>query len=230
MSLKRANNGTERLLAGLKKLLSGFGVRQRASCDMAEVRMIVGLGNPGAEYAGTRHNVGFDVVDSLARQLGIEAGKKKFGALFGQGELDGIGLMLVKPQRYMNRSGQVMATAAGFYKLGLENIVVVTDDLALEPGRIRFRTKGSSGSHNGLKDIIAKLGTEDFARLRVGIGQSVTEASEDYVLTKPSAEDRELIGQAVEKAAQAVICWIKEGADEAMNRFNMQKTNEGQES
>lgn len=230
MSLKRANNGSESLLAGLKKLLSGFGVRQRVSCDMAEVRMIVGLGNPGAEYADTRHNVGFDVVDSLARQLGIEAGKKKFGALFGQGELDGIGLMLIKPQRYMNRSGQVVATAAGFYKLGPEDIVVVTDDLALEPGRIRFRTKGSSGGHNGLKDIIAKLGTEGFARIRVGIGQSVTEAAEDYVLTKPSAEDRELIGQAVEKAAQAVICWIKEGPGEAMNRFNMQKTNEGQES
>ena len=230
MSLKRANNVSESLLAGLKKLLSGFKAGQRVSFDMAEVRMIVGLGNPGAEYTGTRHNVGFDVVDSLARQLGIETGKKKFGALFGQGELDGIVLMLLKPQQYMNRSGQVVATATGFYKLGPGNIVVATDDLALEPGRIRFRTKGSSGGHNGLKDIIARLGTEDFARIRVGIGQSVREAAEDYVLAKPSAEDRELIGQAVEKAAQAVICWIKEGASEVMNRFNMQKTDEGQES
>ena len=230
MRAKRANSVLGSLLARLKRLLSGFNSGQRVFCDMAEVRMIVGLGNPGAGYAGTRHNVGFDVVDSLARRLGIESWKKKFGGLFGQGELDGIGLVLIKPQRYMNRSGQVVATATGFYKQGLENIVVVTDDLALEPGRMRLRTKGSSGGHNGLKDIIARLGTEDFARLRVGIGQSDREASEDYVLTRPSAEDRELIGQAVEKGVQALICWIKEGADEAMNRFNVQKTNEGQES
>lgn len=230
MAAKRTNNGLKSFFSGLKKLLSGFNSGQRVFSDMAEVRMIVGLGNPGTEYCGTRHNAGFEVVDSLAGKLGIEGWKKKFGALFAQGEFDGIGLMLIKPQSYMNRSGQAVATAAGFYKLGLENIVVVTDDLALEPGRIRFRVKGSSGGHNGLKDIIAKLGSEDFARLRIGIGQNDREAAESYVLKKPTAEDRELIGQAVDKAAQAVMCWIEEGAGETMNRFNMQQTNEGQES
>jgi PTH1 family peptidyl-tRNA hydrolase len=207
---------------GIKKLLSVLKAGQRASCDMAEVRMIVGLGNPGTEYAGTRHNVGFDVIDSLAAQLGIEVKKKKFGAMFGQGEFDGIGLMLLKPQEYMNRSGQAVATAAGFYKLERENIVVVTDDMALEPGRIRFRKKGSSGGHNGLKDIISRLGTDEFARLRIGIGQSGREAAESYVLRRPSAEDRELIDDAAKRASQAIACWIKEGADAAMNKFNME--------
>ncbi len=226
MRAKRANNVSVSFFAGLKKLLFGFNSGQRVFSDMAEVRMIVGLGNPGAEYVGTRHNAGFEVVDSLARKLCIEGWKKKFGALFAQGEVDGIGLMLIKPQGYMNRSGQAAATATGFYKLGLEKIVVVTDDLALEPGRIRFRVKGSSGGHNGLKDIIGKLGSEEFARLRVGIGQNDREAAESYVLKKPSAEERELICLAVEKAVQALLCWIKDGADEAMNRFNMQQTNE----
>jgi PTH1 family peptidyl-tRNA hydrolase len=195
--------------------------RAEASGDMAEIKMIVGLGNPGKEYAGTRHNAGFDVVDSLARQLGIDVKKKKFGGLFGQSILDDKAVMLLKPQRYMNCSGAVVATARGFYKLALEDIIVVTDDMALEPGRIRIRPKGSSGGHNGLEDIIARLGSDEFTRLRIGIGESAEEMATDYVLARPGDEEKELKEKAVEKAVQAVICWVKEGVDTAMNKFNV---------
>ncbi len=190
---------------------------------MSEMKMIVGLGNCGAEYDGTRHNTGFDVVDILAGRLGIEVRKKKFGGLFGKCEFEEVKLMLLKPQQYMNRSGQVVATAAGFYRLRLEDIMVITDDMALEPGRIRIRTKGSSGGHNGLADIIEKLGSDEFARLRVGIGDSGDEAGEDYVLSRASAQERELIDKGIEESVEAVICWVQEGAEAAMNRFNAQQ-------
>ena len=183
--------------------------------------MIVGLGNPGTGYAGTRHNAGFEVVDGLAGQLQVDVKKKKFGALLGECSFDGIKLILLKPQQYMNRSGQVVATAAGFYRLSLGNIIVITDDMALEPGRIRIREKGSSGGHNGLGDIIGKLGTDEIARLRIGIGDSGSEIAEKYVLNKPAKEDRELMDKAVEKAREAIICWIREDADTAMNKFNV---------
>ena len=183
--------------------------------------MVVGLGNPGAEYVGTRHNAGFDVVDSLARQLGVDIKKRKFGGLFCRCGLDDKMLILLKPQQYMNRSGQVVATARGFYRLPVEDVIVVTDDMALEPGRIRIRAKGSSGGHNGLQDIIARLGSSEFARVRVGIDQSAEQDAADYVLSRPGAEDRRLIDEAVQRAAEAVICWVKEGIDVAMNKFNV---------
>ena len=183
--------------------------------------MIVGLGNPGVEYAGTRHNAGFDVVNALTKSLGAEVKKKKFGALFGEFVFGGIKLLFVKPQRYMNRSGQVVAAAVGFYKLPLENIIVITDDMSLEAGRMRIRKKGSSGGHNGLEDIINKLGHDEFARLRVGIGQSGQERWEDYVLSRPDVEERELIEKSIEASVKALICWIKEGVEAAMNKFNV---------
>ncbi len=184
--------------------------------------MVVGLGNPGTKYVGTRHNAGFDVVDGLARQLGVEVKKKKFGGLFCQCSLDERTLILLKPQQYMNRSGHVVATVCGFYRLGLENVIVVTDDMALEPGRIRVRAKGSSGGHNGLQDIIASLGSNEFARVRVGIGQSAEQDAADYVLGRPAEQERQLIAEAVERSQQAVICWVREGAEAAMNKFNVQ--------
>jgi PTH1 family peptidyl-tRNA hydrolase len=183
--------------------------------------MVVGLGNPGTKYVGTRHNAGFDVVDILARQLGVKVNKKKFGGLFCRCRFNDKALILLEPQQYMNRSGHVVATAAGFYKLRLEDIIVVTDDTALEPGRIRIRAKGSSGGHNGLQDIIDRLGSNEFARVRVGVGQSKYLSAADYVLGRPSEEDKCLIAEAVEKARDAVICWAGEGADTAMNKFNV---------
>ena len=184
--------------------------------------MVVGLGNPGAKYVGTRHNAGFDVVDGLARQLGVNVKKRKFGGFFCRCDLDAKALILLKPQQYMNRSGHVVATAVGFYKLSLEDVIVVTDDMALEPGRIRIRANGSSGGHNGLGDIITRLGSNEFARVRVGIGQSAEQDAADYVLGRPGDQERHLIAEAVERAQQAVICWVRDGAEAAMNKFNVQ--------
>jgi len=129
------------------------------------VKMVVGLGNPGEEYVDTRHNVGFRVIDSLAETLIIDVRKKKFGACLGSGEFADKKLILLKPMRFMNCSGEVVTTAAGFYKLVLSNLLVVTDDMALPPGRVRMRMKGSAGGHNGLADVIEKLGTENISRL-----------------------------------------------------------------
>ena len=137
---------------------------------MGQMKMVVGLGNPGEEYADTRHNIGFKVIDSLAKALAIDVRKRKFGARVGLGEFGDKKLILLKPWQFMNRSGEAVAKAVGFYKLPLSELLVVTDDMALEPGRIRIRAKGSAGGHKGLADIIEKLGTNQFGRLRVGIG------------------------------------------------------------
>ena len=187
------------------------------------MRMVVGLGNPGSKYARTRHNAGFWVVDSLAESLGIEVKKRKFGSRLGQGELKDEKLILLKPQTYMNCSGQAVATAVGFYKLPLEDLLVAVDDMALEPGRIRLRAKGSAGSHNGLADIIEKLGTENVARLRIGIGNDERIDGYDYVLSKPGKEQWALLKKAVESAREAVLCWAEQGIETAMNKFNETK-------
>ncbi len=188
---------------------------------MVGTKMVVGLGNPGRQYVGTRHNTGFRVIDALAETLGIEVRKRKFGARFGSGELADKKLILLKPWQFMNRSGQAVATALGFYKLGANDLLVATDDMALEPGRIRIRAKGSAGGHNGLADIIEKLGTNQFARLRVGIGQSQDEWTVDYVLDRPTESEKPLLDAAIATARDAVLCWIESGIDEAMNEFNM---------
>ena len=187
---------------------------------MAEIKMVVGLGNPGEEYVDTRHNAGFRVIDLLAEALKIDVRKKKFGARFGQGEFADKKLILLKPWRFMNRSGEVVVTAVGFYKLELDDLLVVTDDMALEPGRIRVRAKGSAGGHNGLADVVEKLGTESIGRLRVGVGQSDEESAEDYVLDKPTEEEKPLLDEAIEKAREAVFCWVEYGIEAAMNKFN----------
>jgi len=193
--------------------------------------MVVGLGNPGDEYVDTRHNTGFKVVDSLAETLSIPIGigirKRKFGARFGLGEFSDKKLILLKPWQFMNRSGQAVATAVGFYKLAMSDLLVVTDDLSLEPGRIRIRAKGSAGGHNGLADIVEKLGANaagapcgEFGRLRIGIGDNGRMDSAVYVLKKPRLEERPVLDEAIERARDAVLCWIEYGIDKAMNEFN----------
>ena len=137
---------------------------------MAEIRLVVGLGNPGPEYAETRHNLGFKVIEALEESLGIEVKQRKFNARIGEGRRAGRKVILMKPWTFMNRSGQAVATAVGFYKLDLRDLMVVVDDMALETGALRVRADGSAGGHNGLADIIEKLGTSGFARCRVGIG------------------------------------------------------------
>jgi PTH1 family peptidyl-tRNA hydrolase len=184
------------------------------------VKMVVGLGNPGKEYVDTRHNIGFRVIDSLAEALKIDVRKKRFSAYLGSGEFADKKLILLKPMRFMNCSGQVVATATGFYKLALSNLLVVTDDMALPPGRIRVRMKGSAGGHNGLADVIEKLGTENISRLRIGIGQSDEEMAYDYVLSKPTKADRPLLDEAITKARDAVLCWVEYGIKATMNEFN----------
>jgi len=186
------------------------------------VKMVVGLGNPGEEYVDTRHNAGFRVIDSLAEALRIDVKKKRFGVCSGSGEFADKKLILLKPMWFMNCSGEVVATAVGFYKVTLGNLLVVTDDMALPPGRVRMRTKGSAGGHNGLADVIEKLGTEDISRLRIGIGQSSKELAYDYVLGKPTESERPLLDEAIAKGRDAVLCWVEYGIETAMNEFNPQ--------
>jgi PTH1 family peptidyl-tRNA hydrolase len=156
----------------------------------------------------------------LAQALGVEVRKRKFGARLALGEFAETKLILLKPWQFMNRSGQAVAKAAGFYKLGAGDLLVISDDMDLEPGRIRLRAKGSAGGHNGLADIAQKLGNSDFARCRVGIGRSDWQESVDYVLQRPADEQRPLLTAAIERARDAVFCWIEHGIETAMNRFN----------
>jgi PTH1 family peptidyl-tRNA hydrolase len=184
------------------------------------MQMIVGLGNPGKKYAETRHNVGFKVIDLLGGVLGIEVNKKSFGAQLGRGEFAGKQVLLLKPLQYMNLSGMPVVEATNFYKLNLNDVLVVLDDMWLEPGQIRLRAKGAAGGHNGLADVLEKLGTESVPRLRVGIGQAPAEGAVDYVLGQPDKKDAELVNQGVECAKEAAICWLEEGIEAAMTKFN----------
>lgn len=184
------------------------------------MKLIVGLGNPGAEYVRTRHNVGFRVVDALAARWEIDLGSRKFHARFGKGAIRGEPAALLEPQTYMNRSGLSVLEARQFYQLGLADLLVISDDLALDVGRLRIRKGGSAGGHNGLADIIGRLGSEDYARLRIGIGR-VAGSQTPHVLGAFAAEEEPLIDEAVKRAADAVECWVAEGPDAAMNKFNL---------
>ena len=187
---------------------------------MAEVRLVVGLGNPGPEYAETRHNLGFKVIEALEDALGIEVKHRKFNARTGEGLVAGTKVILMKPWTFMNRSGDSVAAATGFYKLDLSDLMVVVDDRALEPGAVRIRAKGSAGGHNGLADIVEKLGTNEFPRCRVGIGQCPGADAVGYVLGRPSPEERPLLNQAILKSRDAVMHWLRFGLDKTMNEFN----------
>jgi peptidyl-tRNA hydrolase, PTH1 family len=184
------------------------------------MKMIVGLGNPGKKYAETRHNVGFKVIDMLGGVLGIEVNKSSFGGHLGKGEYAGNQVLLLKPQQYMNCSGQPVADAVGFYKIDLNDVLVVLDDMWLEPGQIRLRAKGSAGGHNGLTDVVEKLGTEEVPRLRVGIGQCRMGEAVGYVLSEPGPVETEQINQGISRAKDAVICWLEEGIGVAMTKHN----------
>jgi PTH1 family peptidyl-tRNA hydrolase len=193
---------------------------------MAESKMVVGLGNPGSEYVDTRHNVGFRVIDLLAEALQIDVRKRKFGAIFGLGEFADKKLILLKPWRFMNCSGEPVATAMGFYKLSVGDLLVITDDMAIELGRIRIRAKGSSGGHKGLADVIEKLGTERVGRLRIGIGQSDREDAVDFVLDRPTEAEGSLLDEAIARAQEAVLCWVQYGIESTMNQFNREQCQE----
>lgn len=204
----------------IKSLIFGNKHDLETCFDMSETKMIVGLGNPGKKYERTRHNAGFESADIFADRFGIDVDRKKFGALYGQGQVGDTKVIVLKPQEYMNLSGQVLATVVGFFKLPIENIIVVTDDIALEPGVIRLRKQGSAGGHNGLKDIISKLGTQEFCRLRIGVGSPEYQDQASFVLSRPSGEDREAIDSGIQRSVKAIDCWMIAGAEMAMNKYN----------
>lgn len=184
--------------------------------------IIAGLGNPGKQYAQTRHNVGFDTIDILADKYNISVDTKKHKALCGKGMIEGQKVVLAKPQTFMNLSGESVRELVDFYKIDPEEeLIVIYDDISLEPGKIRIRKKGSAGGHNGIKNIIAQLGTQNFQRIKVGVGEKPKGWDlADYVLGHFSKEDRGLVDDALKRAAGAVELMIQGEVDQAMNQFN----------
>lgn len=181
---------------------------------------VIGLGNPDKEYNKTRHNIGFDVIDELASQMGVEVKTRRHKALCGIGTVGGQKVVLVKPQTYMNLSGESVRAVMDFYKLNPEtDIIVISDDINLATGRIRIRAQGSAGGHNGLKSIIAHTGTQKFKRVRVGVGANEGNLVK-HVLGKFSKGERELAEDAIRDAASAVEIMIIEDINTAMNKFN----------
>jgi len=185
------------------------------------MKLIVGLGNPGRKYVGTRHNVGWEVLAELARQFGTGAPRAKFRGEVVDAAIRGEKVLLLCPQTYMNRSGASVQLARDFYKLDNQELMVVCDDFHLPLARLRFRAKGSAGGQRGLEDVIQRLGTDQFPRLRIGIGAPPPEWDvADYVLSRFTREEQEEIDRAVPRAAGALADWVSEGIDYCMNQYN----------
>lgn len=184
--------------------------------------IIVGLGNPGKEYQNTRHNIGFDVIDEIAERNNIAMGEKKHKAIIGKGFVAGQRVMLVKPQTFMNLSGESVRDAIDFYKVDEKTeLIVISDDISLDVGQIRIRKKGSAGGHNGLKNIILHLGHDEFQRVKMGVGEKPKGYDlADYVLGHFSKEEREIMDESAGRAAKAIEVMLTEGADAAMNLYN----------
>lgn len=187
--------------------------------------IIAGLGNPTLQYEGTRHNVGFDVIDMLADRYNISVDGRKGRALVGKGIIEGQKVLLVKPQTYMNLSGESLRELVNYYKIDEEHeLLVIYDDISLDVGQLRIREKGSAGGHNGIKNIILHLGTEIFPRIKVGVGEKPKGWDlADYVLGRYSAEDRKIIDEAQKEAAEAVKMMVMDDIRGAMNRYNTKK-------
>ena len=184
------------------------------------MKLIVGLGNPGPKYAGTRHNVGFDVIDYLAAGPGVGASREKFEALISEAKEGDETVLLVKPLTFMNLSGRAVRAVLDFYKIPVENLLVVCDDFNLPLGKLRVRVKGSHGGQNGLRNIQDQLGTDAYCRMRIGVGQPAAGEAVDFVLSKFRPGERKAVEDAVASAAQAALVWARQGAEVCMNRFN----------
>ena len=185
------------------------------------MKLIVGLGNPGDKFKDTRHNVGFKVIDKLAELLDIDLKKTGHISLFGSGKIEGEKVLLVKPLTYMNKSGHAVNSFLRYYRIPLENLLVIYDDADLEVGRIRLRSRGRAGGHRGIESVIACLGREDFPRLRIGVkGKRRDNQLAEYVLKKFDNEEKALINQIIIETARAAELFIKEEITEAMNRYN----------
>lgn len=184
--------------------------------------LVVFLGNPGAKYNGTRHNAGFMAADAMAKELNVAINKLRFKALTATVTIGGEKVLLMKPQTYMNLSGEAVGQAAKFYKISPERIIVVSDEVAMPIGKLRIRKSGSAGGHNGLKDIIRHLGTQDFPRIRMGVGAAPHPDYDmaDWVLSTFKNKDAEDMQALAERVSKAVQCYITEGPDRAMNKFN----------
>ena len=184
--------------------------------------LVVFLGNPGAKYNGTRHNAGFMAADAMAKELNVAINKLRFKALTATVTIGGEKVLLMKPQTYMNLSGEAVGQAAKFYKISPEHVIVVSDEVAMPIGKLRIRKSGSAGGHNGLKDIIRHLGTQDFPRIRMGVGAAPHPDYDmaDWVLSTFKNKDAEDMQALAERVSKAVQCYITEGPDRAMNKFN----------
>lgn len=187
--------------------------------------LVVGLGNPGQKYDKTRHNIGFDVIDAIGEKYNIDINEKKSKGLCGSGYVEGQKVILVKPQTFMNLSGDCVALLMNFYKLDPETeLIVIFDDISLDPGNIRIRKKGSAGGHNGIKDIIAKTGSDRFSRIKVGVGAKPADWDlADHVLSRFSKEDRVSVEDAIDEAVDALALMVQDRTDEAMNLYNRKK-------
>ncbi len=184
--------------------------------------LIVGLGNPGREYETTRHNAGFRALDILAAKLGCKVDKLKFQGLYGQVSYKGRKLLLLKPQTFMNLSGRSVLQLSAFFRVPPKQIIVLFDDISLSPGRLRVRSDGSAGGHNGIKSMIAELGSQDFPRVKIGVGAKPHPDFDlaDWVLSHFTAQEEKALQPALEKAAEAALAIIDQGVPEAANRFN----------
>ncbi len=184
--------------------------------------LIVGLGNPGREYEKTRHNCGFRALDIVAGTLGCKVDKLKFQGLYGQADYNGSRLLLLKPQTYMNLSGLSVLQLSAYFRIPPQRIIVLFDDISLEPGRLRVRADGSAGGHNGVKSIIGELGSQEFPRVKIGVGAKPhpEQPLADWVLSTFSASEEAAVTSALNRAAEAALCIIDHGVPEAANRYN----------
>lgn len=183
--------------------------------------LIVGLGNPEEDYSNTRHNMGFDTINKISKQCNIEMNKKKFNGIYGSGVIEGEKVILLKPQTFMNLSGDCIIQFMNFYKLDLKDIIVIHDDIDLEPGTVKVRKKGGPGTHNGMKSVVQNLNSTDFSRVRVGIG--MPEHKDDlinYVLGHIPEEEKKILDNSTTIAKDAVLEILKNGIDNAMNKIN----------
>lgn len=199
---------------------NGADGRGAGAAALASLKLVVGLGNPGTRYQGTRHNVGFDVIDRLAAGGTRPSFSRKFDGLVAETEIDFRRVLLLEPETFMNLSGRSVAQVTRFYKLEPADLLVVCDDLSLPLGKLRLRPGGSDGGQKGLRDIIANLGTDRFSRLRIGIGERGEADAADFVLSRFRSAERPIMDDALILATQAVAVWVTQGIEAAMNAFN----------
>lgn len=199
---------------------SGFSLPSNIIFGEMKMNIIVGLGNPGRKYENTRHNIGFITVDYIAQKHKIKINKIKHKALIGEGMIEGKKVILIKPQTYMNLSGQSVREVMHYYKEDINNLTVIYDDIDIEVGKIRIRKKGSAGTHNGMRSIIYDLMSDEFPRIRIGIGKDSERELTHYVLGKFQEEEEKAIETAVKNAAKAVETLVTESIDKAMNEYN----------